>query len=102
MTRHSRAWRNAGKKWGTGGTTGWHKTRAAVIARDGGRCQLRVDAECAGEAETAHHTVGRAKTGDDMAYLVAACNHCNYKVGDPSRGNPRPRTRTVFSGRHAS
>lgn len=61
----------------------WRRVRAAVIARDGGLCQVRLDGVCTGVATCAHHTRGLRLTGLDMAYLVAACRACNAKVGKP-------------------
>ena len=70
--------------WQGGSTRAWRKLRAAVLLRDGYRCQLKLDG-CEGTATHAHHTKGRAVTGDDPAHLVAACASCNLKVGDPQR-----------------
>jgi 5-methylcytosine-specific restriction endonuclease McrA len=76
---------------GQGGSTrAWRRARADVIARDGGRCQLKLDG-CTHTATTAHHTVGKAVTGDNPRYLVAACRHCNLKVGNPSKADPEPK-----------
>jgi hypothetical protein len=36
----------------------------------------------------AHHTLGRARTGDDPRYLVGACETCNLAIGDPTSGDP--------------
>lgn len=33
--------------------------------------------------EHAHHTLGRARTGDDPRYIVGACETCNLWIGDP-------------------
>lgn len=41
--------------------------------------------------EHAHHTMGRARTGDDVRFIVGACEVCNLKIGDPlagGRGDP--------------
>lgn len=67
-----------------GSTPEWRRVRAQVLARDGYRCQVRL-AGCTGEAEQVHHTLGRLVTGDDPAYLQAACRHCNVKLGDPMK-----------------
>lgn len=53
-----------------------------------GRCTLRRDG-CTGEANSVHHVLGRAATGDDTQYLVACCMHCNTSVGDPMK-NEKP------------
>ena len=83
--------------WKGGSTTAWRKTRLVVLTRDGYRCQIQKPAICLGVADQAHHTKGRSVTGDDPAYLVAACGPCNRAVGDPTRvpdpPHVRPRTR---------
>lgn len=38
----------------------------------------------------AHHTLGRRRTGDDPRYIVGACEVCNLKIGDPSKGATDP------------
>jgi 5-methylcytosine-specific restriction endonuclease McrA len=81
--------------WAKGSTTAWRRTRAGVLTRDGYRCQLQLQG-CTTKATQVHHTLGRTVTGDDPAHLVAACQHCNLKVGDPTRATdpaPQPRTR---------
>lgn len=40
-----------------------------------------------------HHTKGKAH-GDDPAHLIAACEHCNLKIGDPAKHDPAPRPLT--------
>lgn len=85
--------------WQGGSTRAWRKTRARVLQRDGHTCQLRLPRVCIGTAEHVHHTHGRAITGDNDAYLVAACAPCNLKIGDPTRpaiADPRPRTYTPW------
>jgi 5-methylcytosine-specific restriction endonuclease McrA len=72
-----------------GSTRAWRRIKAAVIERDGRRCKLQL-AGCTRIATTAHHIYGKAATGDDPRYLVAACQACNLKVGDPSRADPEP------------
>lgn len=32
----------------------------------------------------AHHTRGKAVTGDDPRYIVAACPACNLAIGSPT------------------
>lgn len=83
------------RSWTGGSTTAWRKLRAAVLFRDGFQCQLRLDG-CTGTAEHAHHTVGRSVSGDDPAFIVAACAHCNLAVGDPTKYNPAPRPLTEW------
>ena len=73
------------KAWQGGSTRRWRTVRADVLQRDGWRCQLRLAKVCTGTATCVHHTRGKARTGDDPAYLVAACKPCNLAVGDPTR-----------------
>lgn len=79
------------KAWENGSTPAWRKIRLDVLIRDGYQCQLRLDG-CTGRADQVHHTLGRAVTGDNPEFLVAACRTCNLKVGDPTRQpDPAPR-----------
>lgn len=87
------------RAWAGGSTRGWRKARAQVLARDGYLCQLRLEG-CTTYAPLrgghVHHTHGRAVTGDDTRFMVAACAHCNLKAGDPTTTPdpaPRPLTR---------
>lgn len=80
------------RSWAGGSTWAWRNTRRAVLNRDGHRCQLRLPG-CTTNATHVHHTQGREATGDDLAHLVAACQHCNLKVGDPRPHDPPPKTR---------
>lgn len=66
-----------------------------VLARDGQRCQLKLEG-CTTKATCVHHTAGKAVTGDDPAHLVAACQNCNLKIGDPARYDPPARPRTAW------
>lgn len=88
--------------WAAGSTRTWRRVRAAVLARDG-RCRAHADGWCAragrtgvhtctGRAEHAHHVLGRGRTGDDPAYLVAACAACNLFIGDPTAHQDPPLT----------
>ena len=81
------------KAWSGGSTRDWRRRRALVLARDGHRCQLKLKG-CTTKATHAHHTGGREVTGDDMAHLVAACQHCNLATGDPRSHDPQPQPRT--------
>jgi len=80
------------KSWARGSTRAWRRIRAEVLLlnrqRNGGRCTLQLDG-CTGQADQVHHTVGRAVTGDDPRYLVAACGACNRKLGNPKTRQPR-------------
>ena len=81
------------KSWDAGSSRAWRKLRLRILARDKYQCQLR-QACCTGHATHVHHLQGK-QAGDDPTQLVAACQACNYYVGDPSRYNPpaRPATR---------
>lgn len=81
------------KAWSRGSTAAWRRTRAAVLARDGHRCQLKLDG-CTTRATQAHHLRGREVSGDNPQYLVAACQACNLAVGDPRRHDPPMRAHT--------
>lgn len=86
--------RGSGSKGWAGGSTRAHRrARADVLARDGWRCQIQLPG-CTTLASQAHHTLGKTVTGDDPAHMVAACHHCNNKVGDPRRTDPVPSSRT--------
>ena len=80
--------------WSKGSTRAWRRVRVAVLARDGYTCRLKIQGVCATHATHVHHTHGKAVTGDDPRYLVAACAPCNLHVGNPTR-NPDPQPRPV-------
>lgn len=75
------------KAWAKGSTAAWRRLRARVLAanlvENQGRCTLQLEGVCTGQADTVHHTLGRAVTGDNPRYLVATCRACNLKVGEP-------------------
>lgn len=91
--------------WAGGSTRGWRKVRALVLLRDGHRCQLAIpgvwrtgageERRCLVTADCVHHTRGRAVTGDDPAFMVAACTPCNLKIGQPAV-DPAPRPLTAW------
>lgn len=82
--------------WGNGSTRAWRKIRAAVLARDGGTCRVRIPGICLGTATCVHHILGRAVTGDDPRYLLASCQPCNRRIGEPGRPRgTRRRSRAV-------
>lgn len=92
--------------WASGSTRAYRRVRAVVLARDGYRCRAHADGWCArapgthtctGRAELtgpdaghAHHTHGRAVTGDDPRYMVASCAACNLHIGDPTKHSDPP------------
>ncbi|MEU5721582.1 hypothetical protein ABZ783_07145 [Micromonospora sp. NPDC047738] len=80
------------KSWAKGSTRAWRRTRAQVLARDGHRCQLKLPG-CTTVATHVHHVRGK-QHGDDEAYLVASCEHCNLSTGDVSGHDPAPEPRT--------
>lgn len=92
------------KNWKNGSTQGHRKARAYVLMRDGYRCQLAIPGEwprwggmarCLVRATEAHHTKGKAITGDDPDFMIAACKPCNLKVGEP-KVDPAPRPVTEW------
>jgi 5-methylcytosine-specific restriction endonuclease McrA len=80
--------------WAKGSTTAWRKIRAAVLLRDRHRCRLTIEGVCTGVATCVHHVAGRDVTGDNPTYLVAACEPCNLKTGDPTKLDPPHRGMT--------
>lgn len=79
------------KNWVGGSTRAWRRTRAVVLARDGMRCQLGIPGVCKYRADCVHHTLGRGVSGDNPAFLQAACTPCNLTIGDPTEQDPAPR-----------
>ena len=94
------------QSWAGGSTRRWRKVRAYVLARDRGKgCRTHRDGwcnkpgvaqhTCTNTPDVAHHTLGRAVTGDDPRYIVAACQPCNLAIGDPTKtGDPQGRSAT--------
>ena len=84
--------------WRKGSTRAHRRARAVVLAANAvsnrGQCTLRIEGVCTGLATEAHHTLGKAVTGDDPRHMVAACGECNRKVGDPAKHDPAPQPRT--------
>ena len=87
--------------WAGGSTSAWRRVRAEVLARDRHRCRAHLDGWCAkavrktshvctNYATHAHHVRGRRATGDDPAFIVAACAACNLYIGDPTEGGDPP------------
>lgn len=81
------------KAWAKGSTTAWRKLRTQVLQanllENQGRCTVRIEGVCTGQANTVHHTMGRAVTGDDPRYLVATCRECNASIGEPKNNSPQ-------------
>lgn len=67
--------------------------RAAVLSRDGYRCQIRLDG-CTTIATQADHIRPREVAGDGLDNLRAACAWCNNSRGEPGRNDPDPTPRT--------
>lgn len=86
------------RSWARGSTTAWRKLRLLILARDGYRCRIRIPGTCTGTATQVHHVHGKAVTGDDPQFLVAACRECNLKTGDPTKQtqDPKPQPRTQW------
>jgi 5-methylcytosine-specific restriction endonuclease McrA len=80
------------KRWAKGSTPAWRRVRAEVLARDRGRCRLTLPG-CTTVATQVHHTRAREAVGDDPRYLVAVCQPCNGRAGDPTQHDPRPSPR---------
>lgn len=78
--------------------------RGIVLDRDKGLCRIRLepwgpnpDQRCQVRADCVHHTKGRAATGDDPAFMIAACTPCNLRIGDPtSIADPEPSRHTEW------
>ena len=82
-------WYGLSRRWSSGSTAAWRRVRAEVLARDSYRCRRPLTG-CTHTATQVHHTQARELVGDDPRYLLATCQPCNNKVGDPSTGNPDP------------
>lgn len=87
------------KAWKGGSTRRQRAIRAAVLLRDGYRCQIRnpgtwvvkrtgKQARCLGVADQVHHLHGRGRcagcAADLPTHQQAACTPCNLRIGDPS------------------
>lgn len=82
------------KAWASGSTRAWRQLRERVLIQNQisnqGKCRLAIDDVCTGRANTVHHTLGRAVTGDDPRYLMAVCKACNLHVGEPAKHKQPP------------
>jgi hypothetical protein len=88
--------------WQGGSTRQWRIIRAAILQRDRTLgCRAHRDGwctranrpgphTCTDVGEHAHHTLGRARTGDDPRFIVAACAACNLFIGDPAAATDPP------------
>jgi hypothetical protein len=105
--------------WARGSTRAHRRLRTLVLERDGTACRAHADGwcakprvrphECAGRVQThtpgrpdsyeAHHTRGKAATGDDYRHVVVACRSCNQAIGEPTEPDPRPQPRTNWRNR---
>ena len=70
---------------------GWKydKTRKAVLARDGHRCQLHIPGICTGIAEEVDHIRPRGRGldgGDEMDNLRSVCKRCHLARGMDESG----------------
>ena len=88
------------KAWRSKNTRAWRRVRLAVLDRDKWICQLckqpidpRLKHPHPMSAQV-HHTLGRAVSGDDPRYLVAAHRACNVAEGEPGRTDPTPTSLT--------
>ena len=76
------------RAWAKGSTRAWRRIRVHVLARDGYRCRIQLPG-CIGRANAVHHTIDRTLVGDDPNFLIAACQACNNKIGNPTRYSQR-------------
>lgn len=79
------------RAWGGGSTRRWRKLRAAVLARDGHRCQIPTAAgrPCLAPASHVDHIVPKsAGGGDEPSNLRAACAPCNLSRGAAGSAGP--------------
>lgn len=81
--------------WKGGSTRRWRRIRAGVLETKGTTCTLAIPGVCTRVATTVHHTLGRARTGDDPRYLTPACAPCNLHVGEPD-ADPAPKRVTQW------
>jgi len=77
---------------GKGSSRRWRTLRLSILARDKWTCQLQL-AGCTHDATDVHHTMGK-DAGDDPRTLLASCQSCNTKIGDPLKFNPEMRSKT--------
>lgn len=93
-------------RWAGGSTAEWRRTREIVFTLKGRRCLIALPGTwinrrgevqaCRGVATHIHHTQDRNVVGDDPEFLIPACEPCNLKTGDPTRGDPEPRPATQW------
>lgn len=83
------------ERWKSGSSRAYREARLLVMKRDNWRCRLRLPG-CTGRATDCHHTGARELTGDNPETMLASCESCNNKVGDPTKVDPKPRPRTKW------
>jgi 5-methylcytosine-specific restriction endonuclease McrA len=86
------------KGWAGGSSRAQRQQRGAVLLRDGGLCQLKLD-NCDVYATQVHHRHGinvSGKVVTNLDDLEAACATCNRQVGDPTHTDPDPDPRTKW------
>lgn len=59
-----------------------HRARAKAVAQAAQVCPRCGQEPTKDNPMTGHHTVPRAKGGDDSTPMVALCRRCNSQVGD--------------------
>lgn len=83
--------------WAGGSTRAWRRLRAAVLERDGGRCQVPVEGRpCGVVARTVGHLDPLSAGGPKLAPMTklrAECERHNYsdgaRLGNATRRQPR-------------
>jgi 5-methylcytosine-specific restriction protein A len=79
----------------------WEYLKHEVMVRDGGRCQIRWDDGCEGEATDVDHV----DPGDDhrLENLQAGCGHCHARKSAREGNNAKAKLRRMRkrpTGRH--
>jgi 5-methylcytosine-specific restriction endonuclease McrA len=63
----------------------WHERRDAVLARDRGRCQARLEV-CTSGAQQVHHLSYRHWRNEPLFELIAVCSACHDEITRMDRG----------------
>jgi 5-methylcytosine-specific restriction endonuclease McrA len=77
-------------------TQAWRRLRARVIARAGGRCEVK-GPRCIGIASSAHHILPSSQYPEafwDLSNLQAACAPCNHH-GAVTKSENRANRQTI-------